>query len=157
MIRYQNPYKYWPIELEFFATSRRTRRTIGDSRIPSFTISWSNWNNQGARGECGESAHSILVAGRPLEAAPNVTKLGPIHPVDTGHLCLLPVPRGRCNGSASSPRSHRAKPHRKSSSIAAGWPNFGEPPLWCRRVGPMHRPWSVGAPRAAHSKIKGRD
>jgi hypothetical protein len=58
----------------------------------------------------------------------------------------LLLPRGRCNGSASSPRSHRAKPHRKPSSVAAGWPSSGEPPLWRRCVGPVHCPWSAGAP-----------
>jgi hypothetical protein len=154
-IQYQNPYKYRLIELEFSVASQRTRRTLGDSRIRSFAISSSNWIGQGARGEDGESAHSILVAGGPLEAAPDITKLGPSRPVDAGRLCRLPLPRGRCNMSASSPRSCRVKHHRKQSSVAVGWPSSGEPPLWCHRAGPVRHPWSAGAPRAAHSKIKG--
>jgi hypothetical protein len=157
MIRYQNPYKYRPIELKFSAASRRTRRTLGDSRIWSFTISWSNWIDQGARGECGESACSVLVTVGPPEAAPDVTMLSPSRPVDAGRLCRLPLPRGRCNRSSSSPWSRRVKPHRKPSSVATGWPSSGEPLLWRCRTGPVHRPWSAGAPGAAHSEIKGRD
>jgi hypothetical protein len=156
-IWYQNPYKYRLIELDFLATSCRTRRTLGDSRIRSFTISLSNWIGQGARGEHGESAHSVLIAGGPPEATPDVTKLGPSRPIDASHLYRLPLPRGRCNGSTSSPQPRRAKPHRKPSSIATGWPSFGEPPLWRRRAWLVSLPWSAGAPGAAHSEIKGRD
>jgi hypothetical protein len=156
-IRYQKPYKYRLIELKFLATSQRTRRTLGDSRIWSFAISWSNWIGQGARGERGESTRSVLVAGGPPEAAPDVSKLGPRRPVDVGRLYRLPLPRGRCNGSTSSPQSHRAKPHRKLSSLAAGWLSSSEPPLWRRRAGPVCRSWSAGASGAAHSEIKGWD
>jgi hypothetical protein len=47
---------------------------------------------QGVRGERGESTHYILVTEGPPEAAPNVSKLGPSHPVDVGRLCRLPLP-----------------------------------------------------------------
>jgi hypothetical protein len=153
MIRYQNPYKYRLIELEFSVACRRTRQTLGDSWIQSFTISWSNWIGQGARGERGESARSVLVTEGPPDAAPESSSLAQA----TLSTRRMPLQWGRCNGSASSPRSRRAKPNRKLSSVAAGWPSSDEPPLWRRCVGPVHYPWSAGAPGAAHLEIKGRD